>query len=278
IEGAYSCSCISLSQRKYALDIIEESGLTGCKPIQTPTDSNVQLFPDQGDLLKNPEKYRKLVGKLNYLTVTTDISFAIGVVSQFSSHWIPHWEAALRIVKYLKCAPGKGLHFKKNSHSEVKGYYDADWAGSPFDRISITGYCTFVGGNLVSWRSKKQRVVSRSSAEAKYRAMAHTCSELTWLKSILSEIGIESLSLASLYCDNQAAMYIASNPVNPVFHERIKHIEVDCHFVSEKVKCGDIKLVHTRSEEQLADIFTKPFRSARISYICNKLGLFDMNA
>ena len=158
---------------------------------------------------------------------------------------------------------------------EVTGYSDADWAGCPMDRRSTSGYCVFLGGNLVSWKSKKQTVISRSSAEAEYRAMANVAGELQWIRMLLAEIGLPMTGSSTLCCDNQSAIHIASNPV---FHERTKHIEVDCHFVREKVNCGDIQLAHTRSEEQLADIFTKPLRSGRVSYICHKLGLFDMYA
>ncbi|GAV69780.1 hypothetical protein CFOL_v3_13281, partial [Cephalotus follicularis] len=223
-----------------------------------------------------------------YLTITRlDISFDVSVVSQFmSAPRIPHWQAILQIVRYLKRAPGQDLVFRdrRDLHisgysdpdaSKVVGYLDADWAGCPIDRRSTSGHCVFLGGNLVSWKSNKQPIVSHSSAEAEYRAMTNVSGELQWIRMLLAEIGLPMQRSSILHCDNQSAMHIASNPI---FHERTKHIEVDCHFVSEKVKCGDIQLVHTRSEEQLADIFIKPLRSARISYICNKLGLFDMYA
>ncbi|GAV66393.1 hypothetical protein CFOL_v3_09903 [Cephalotus follicularis] len=231
-------------------------------------DPLVKLDNEKGELLHDPEKYRRLVGKLNYLTITRpDISFAVSVVSQFmSAPRTSHWQAVLHIVRYLKGAPGRGLIFR---------YSDADWAGCPVDRRSTSGYCIFLGGNLVSWKSKKQFVVSRSSAEAEYRAMANVTGELQWIHMLLTEIGFSATRPSTLYCDNKSAMHIASNSV---FHERTKHIEVDCHYVREKVNCGELKLVHTRSEEQLADIFTKPLRSGRVSYICHQLGLYDMYA
>ena len=157
------------------LDILEEIGLLGSKPVETPMNPNVKLYEDQGELLSNPERYRRLVGKLNYLTITRpDISFAISVLGQFMKDpRLPHWEAVIRIVRYLKAYPSRGLLYKANGHLRVEAYTDANWAGSPSNRKSTTGYCIFLGGNLITWRSKKQTVVAKSSAEAENRAMAH---------------------------------------------------------------------------------------------------------
>ena len=144
-------------------------------------------------------------------------------------------------------------------HTQITGYSDSDWAGNALDRKSTTGFCVFLGGNLISWRSKKQHVVARSSAEAEYRAMASAACELIWLKSLLLNMGITSKIPMTLFCDNQAAMHIAAMHIgtNPVFHERTKHIEVDCHFIRQQVQLQIIEPSYIRSHDQLADIFTK---------------------
>ncbi|KAG7559401.1 Integrase catalytic core [Arabidopsis thaliana x Arabidopsis arenosa] len=165
-----------------------------------------------------------------------------------------HWNMVTRILKYLKGAPGQGIWMGCNKNTELVGYCDADYAGDTKDRRSTTGYCTFIGGNLVTWRSKKQKVVSLSSAEAEYRAMRKLTTELMWLKALLKDFGIDTPKPITMHCDNQAAIHIASNSV---FHERTKHIEVDCHKVREQVQLGVILPCYTESEEQLADIFTK---------------------
>jgi hypothetical protein len=161
---------------------------------------------------------------------------------------------------------------KKNGTNDVVGFSDADWAGS-CDRKSTTGFCTFVGGNLVTWKSKKQNVVARSSVEAEYRVMTSTASELVWIKHLLCDMKIEVKGAMDMYCDNQAAQHIASNPI---FHERTKHIEVDCHFVREKVQSREIKTPFVRSHEQLADIFTKALDKSRQRNILGKLGSLNL--
>ncbi|KAJ9545430.1 hypothetical protein OSB04_025137 [Centaurea solstitialis] len=205
----------------------------------------IELLPEDGDPMKDPERYRRLVGKLNYLTVTRpDISFTVSVLSQFmAAPYTGHWDAALRVLRYLKTTPGLGILYSDQGHCRVgafteegdgriSGFSDADWAGCPISRRSTTGYCVFVGGNLVSWKSKKQHTVSRSSVESEYRAMADVTSEMIWVRRLLMELGVVFNNLMRLYCDSQSAIHIAKNQV---FHERTKHIEVDCHLIRDRV-------------------------------------------
>ena len=146
---------------------------------------------------------------------------------------LEHFETAYRILKYLKGSLGKGLFFEKNSHLQVKVYTEADWAGSLTDKRSTSSYCTFVGGNLVTWRSKKQNAVVRSSAEAEFRSVAHVICEVLWIKRILDELKLASQSPIKAYCDNKAAISITHNPV---LHDKTKHVEVDKHFIKEKIE------------------------------------------
>jgi len=248
-----------------------------CKPIDISMDPNVKLLPNQGETFSDPGRYRRLVGKLNYLTVTRpDISYAVSVVSQFlNSLCDTHWDVVVRILRYIKRAPRKGLVYSNRGHSDIVAYTDADWAGSPSDRRSTSGYCVLIGGNLVSWKSKKQNVVAKSSAEAEYRAMALTTCELIWLKHLLQELHFSKIGTMSIICDNQAAPHIA---FNPVFHERTKHIEIDCHFIREKIMSGEIATSFVSSNDQLTYIFTKSLREPRITYICDKLDAYDLYA
>ncbi|EOY03970.1 Cysteine-rich RLK (RECEPTOR-like protein kinase) 8, putative [Theobroma cacao] len=189
---------------------------------------NMQLTKEDGELFEDPEKYRRLVGKLNYLTMTRpNIAYSVSIVSQFmSAPTINHWAALEQILCYLKGAPRCGLFYENHGHTNIECFSDADWAGSKSDKRFTTRYCVFIGGNLVSWKSKKQNVVSQSSAKSEYRGMAQTVCEVVWMYQLLSEVGLKSSLPAKLWCDNQAALHIASNPV---FHERTKHIKIDCH-------------------------------------------------
>ncbi|KAK8921120.1 hypothetical protein KSP39_PZI020446 [Platanthera zijinensis] len=281
LEVARRSDGLILSQRKYCTDLLHDAGYSGCKPIDTPMDVNHKLCAQASDsdtLLDNPEYYRRLVGKLIYLTVTRpDISFAVGIVSRYMhSPRSSHLQAVERILRYLKKAPGQGLVYKVSSSTPtLVAYSDADYAGSLDDRRSTSGFCTYFGGHLITWRSKKQAVVARSSAEAEYRAMASVVSELTWLESLLTDLDVKLPSPALLLCDSQAAIHIAKNPV---FHERTKHIEVDCHFIREKVQLKKIDLRHVPGTEQVADVLTKALSSTLFYQCLSKLGAYDLYA
>ena len=186
-----------------------------------------------------------------------------------------HISAVVRILRYLKSSPGRGLMFTKNQHLHIDGYTDADWAGNITDRKSTSGYFTFVGGNLVTWRSKKQKVVALSSAEAEFKGVAKRLCELLWLKRLLEEIECSSQDTMNLFCDNKAAIAIAHNPVQ---HDRTKHVEVDRHFIKQKLEDKVIQFPFVKSEDQLADILTKAASSKIFHNSLDKLGIDDIYA
>lgn len=266
-----------LSQAKYASDLVSRAGLTDNKIASSPLEVNAKFSLTDGSPLPDATLYRQLVGSLVYLTVTRpDIAHAVHVVSQFlAAPRTTHYAAVLRILRYVKGTIFQGLHFPFNSPLELKAYSDSDWAGDPTDRRSTTGYCFFLGDSLISWRSKKQTVVARSSTEAEYRALADTTSELVWLRWLLEDLGITQHSPTVIYCDNRSAVQIAHNDV---FHERTKHIEVDCHFVRQHLLKQDLSLSSVSSSEQTADIFTKSLLPGRFHYLVSKLNLTSVSS
>ena len=170
LEIAYRPGQMSICQRKYVLDLLEETGMLGCKPASSPMEQNVDWWDNATALLEDASLYRRLVGKLIFLTVTRpDISYAVSVLSQFmQAPRTIHLEGVYRVLSYLKRAPGKGLLYRRQGHLHIEAYSDSGFAGDKEDRKSHGGYATYVGGNLVTWRSQKQSIVSCSSAEAEY--------------------------------------------------------------------------------------------------------------
>ncbi|CAH9064897.1 unnamed protein product [Cuscuta europaea] len=276
LEIARGKKGIFLCQHKYVLDILDETGLTGAKPAMFPMPQNHILQADEGPFFSEPDRYRRLVGKLIYLTLTRpDINYSVHILSQFmQAPRLAHWDAVIRVLRYLKYHPGQGVLLRRHSSLTLVGYCDSDWASCPTKRRSITGYFVTLGGSPISWRTKKQATVSRSSAEAEYRSMATLTCELLWLKSLLSSLRI-TLPPIRLLCDNKAAIHIASNPM---FHERIKHIELDCHFIRDHVRSGVIIPSHISTTEQLADLFTKALGASQFHYLLAKMGIQDPHA
>ena len=226
MEIARSKKGIAVSQLKYVLDLLNETMMLGCKPVETPMDTTIKLEESDGSAPVDKGRYQSLVGKLVYLSLTRpDIGFSVSMVSQFMNNPTEkHMTAVTRILRYLKMTSGKGLFFQRTSKKEIENFSDIDWASSAIDRRLTSGYCSFVWGNLVTWRSKKQSVVSRSNAEAESHAIAQGIYEGIWLNRLLKELQVPLKHPIVLYCDNQAAISIAKNPVH---HDQIKHVEID---------------------------------------------------
>lgn len=252
-EGLY------LHQHKFVHDLLLEAGLEHAKPLSLSIDQTVKLSPTEGELLDDPSVYRKYVGKLLYLTVSRpDITYAVHHLSQFlQAPRAPHMLAVQRVLRYLKSTPFQGLFYSASSTLQLEAFCDSDW-GSTLDSSgmlkSITGMCLMLGGSLVVWHSTKQKVISRSTAEAELRAIADTACEISWFNLLLTELQIPQTLPIVIHTDNQAALDIAKDLA---FHPKTKHFALDCHFVREQVQSQLVHPQYLPSNLQLADIFTK---------------------
>ncbi|KAG8475656.1 hypothetical protein CXB51_032633 [Gossypium anomalum] len=236
-----------INQRKYVLDLLKETGFLGCKPTDTPMEANLRFNKEDGSL-EDREKFQRLVGKLIYLSLTRpNIAFPINVISQHMTNPTEkHMAAANRIL---------------------------NWAGDLTEKRSTSGYYTFVWGNLTTWRSKKQSVVSRSSAEAEFRALVLGICEGIWLLKLLKELDTNQEDHFEVLCDNQSAIQIAKNPVQ---HDRTKHVEIDRHFIADQVNKKTATLSYIPSEGQIADILTKALPKPIFNKFLFKLGLYNV--
>ncbi|XP_058750279.1 uncharacterized mitochondrial protein AtMg00810-like [Vicia villosa] len=231
---------ININQRKYTLDLLSTIGLLACKPSKTPMARDTRLAADKGTPMTEVTKFRKLIGQLIYLFSTRpDIAYVVQQLSQhIESPTNIHYEAALRVLRYLKVAPAQGLFFPNNHPLQIKAFSDSDWATCPDTRRSITGYCIF-----------------------------------QWIHNLLKDINIPFHTPATLYCDNASARHIATNSS---FHERTKHIDLDWHLVREKLQQRLFLLLPVTSNQQLADVFTKLLDTTPFMDNVTKLGLHSI--
>ncbi|KAH9648420.1 retrovirus-related pol polyprotein from transposon RE1 [Citrus sinensis] len=272
LEVTPSSAGLHLSQTKYIGDILQKAHMLGSKGCTTPMSAADKLYKDKGTKFENPSLYRSVIGSLQYVTLTRpDIAFTVNKLSQFlAAPTVLHWQACKRVLRYLQCTADYGIQFYNSKSLSLTAFSDADWGSDPDDRRSVGGYCIFLGSNLVSWSSKKQNVVSRSSAESEYRALALTSSEVLWISYLLQELKVQLNNTPILYCDNKSAEALASNPK---YHSRTKHIELDLHFVREHIAKKEFVVEHVSSSDQLADVLTKPLSFDHFAYMRAKLNV-----
>ncbi|GJZ35730.1 ribonuclease H-like domain-containing protein [Tanacetum coccineum] len=248
ISAQRSASGLFLSQSKFAEEILEQDHMQNCNPCQTPVDTKSKLGSD-GDPVSDLTLYRSLAGALQYLIFThPDLSHAIQQVCLYMHDpRDPHFTALKRILRYVRGTLDYGLQLHVSSTTQLTAYTDADWAGCPVTRRSTSGYCVFLGDNLLSWSAKRQVTLSRSSAEAEYRGVANVVAETAWIRNLLCELHTPLFTATLVYCDNVSAVYMSANPVQ---HQRTKHIEIDIHFVRDFVASGQVRVLHVPSRFQ----------------------------
>ena len=212
--------------------------------------STIVYDPSPDDHLVDGSLYRRIIDKLHYLSFPrSDIAFVDSKLSQaMHQPRMSHWVALKRLLRYLRSTTSFGVLNTKETDRRLLAYSDSEWAGDPQDRTSTTGYVIYLGRSPISWSSKKQPSVSRSSTEGEYRAVAATVSETNWLTHLLEEIQFPLIVVPKVLIDNISTTYICGNPV---FHSRMKHVAIDFHFVREQVERKHLEVVHLHAADQV---------------------------
>ncbi|KAB1227925.1 Retrovirus-related Pol polyprotein from transposon TNT 1-94 [Morella rubra] len=275
VEVHHLSNGLLLTQQKYIADLLRRTNMSTAKLVHTPMATTAPLSARDGTAFEDPTLYRSVVGSLQYLSFTRpDLSYAVNRVCQYMhAPRTPHWQAVKRILRYLRFSAHFGLFYSRSSSRVLSAYSDADWAGCPDDRRSTGGSCVFFGSHLITWSSRKQPTIARSSTEAEYKAVANATCELLWVQALLRDLGVSISSPPVLWCDNLGATYLTSNPV---MHSRTKHVEVDYHFVRDRVASKSLRVSFLSSKDQLADLFTKPLSVHRFSMLRTSLAVHPL--
>lgn len=263
---------VFICQKKYAKEILKKFKLGECREMSTPMNSKEKLCKEDGTEKIDQAYFRSLVGCLMYLTATRpDILNVVSILSRFmhcASEW--HLKAAKRVLRYVKGTCDFGIKFTRSKEFKLVGFSDSDWGGSIDDMKSTSGYCFTLGSGIFSWSSKKQEIVAQSTAEAEFVAATSAVNQAFWLRKILIDLNLEQEASTEILVDNQAAIAISQNPV---FHGKTKHFNIKLFFLREVQKDGAVTLVYCRTEDQIADVFTKPLSVSKFEFLRSKLGV-----
>jgi transposase InsO family protein len=263
---------IFLNQGKYAVEILKKFDMLECKSMATPMETNLKLLVDTSSELVDATLYRQIIGSLMYLTNTRpDICFVVNTLSQYLVE--PrrvHLVAAKHVMRYLKGTLDYGLCYTGDHDFRLYGYTDSDWAGSASDRKSTSGCCFSLGSAMTSWKSRKQSSIALSTTEAEYIAACSASCEAIWLRKLLTGLFDLEMEATMILCDNQSCIKMTENPV---FHDKTKHIEIWYHYIRDMVQKGVVKLQYVGTDEQVADVLTKPLSRVKFEYFRDKLGV-----
>ncbi|WVZ02011.1 hypothetical protein V8G54_022817 [Vigna mungo] len=268
-----------MHQRKYILETLERFNLKNCNSMCTPVMANIKLSCHQEEAKVDATLYKQMVGTLRYICNSRpDISFGVGLISRFMHDpRQPHLYAVKHIFRYLKGTADHGLYFPRiveDTNNVLEAWCDADWSGDQVDRKSTFGYLFKLMGASISWCSKKQAVVALSSCEAEYISAAEAVCQCAWVETILRELMIEHPKPTQLMVDNRSAISLSKNPIS---HGISKHIETKFHYLREHVSEGKLELVYCSTDEQIANVFTKPLRQSRFEKLRDLLGVKSLS-
>jgi len=247
-----------------------------CCPTDNPVEYGTKLTKEGERDLVNPTYYKSIVGCLRYLTCTRpDILYGDGLINRYMEKPRSSYLKTTKwILRFVKGTASYGLFYSSLQNLEITGYSDSDWAGSLEDRKSTIGFVFFMGETALTWTSKKQSIVALSTCEAEYIAAASCVCHAIWLRKLMEDLQQKQSKATRIFVDNKSAIALAKNPVH---HERSKYIDTRFHFIREHIKEGDVELLHVKTHEQIADIFTKPLKTDVFCYLQKKLGIMKMD-
>lgn len=245
-----------------------------CNGIQTPMEENLKLIKNDDVNLATNQPYREMLGSIMYLMLASrpDLCYAISYLSRFQEKATDlHFKHLKRVVRYVKQTSNVILEYHRDTKTPLTGYVDADWANDTTDRKSTSGYVFQVFGNPISWSSKKQMIIAKSTCEAEYVALSEACGEGIWLSKVITDLGIDPQLPFTIYEDNAGAIFMAQNPET----KRSKHIDVKYHWIRQQLWDKKIKLEHVASTNQIADMMTKPLSRILFWKFLELLGLYQ---
>jgi hypothetical protein len=278
IHCDHKAGTITLTQAHFIDKILRSAGMENCNPAHTPMNHNIKLvkLSDDENFPEIRKDYQTLLGGLMYAAITThpDITYTVQCLLQFSSNPSPAHHTALKCCyQYLKGTCSLRITFRANNDPSLMLYSDADWGSNLDNQKSISGYVSTLAGGVVTWQSKKQPTTALSSMEAEYMALSNSTREVKWLRSLLTELGLPPTSLTTIYVDNRGTIEFTNNAG---FHARSKHIDIRHHFIQDSIACGEATVRHCPSEDNLADIFTKPLSKPIHCSFVEKLGMISV--
>lgn len=265
-DGIYVC------QRKYALELLKRFGMEESKAVMNPIVPGFKIRKNEGGVRVYETYYKQIVGSLMYITTTRpDLMFVVSLISRFMANPTEvHLQAAKRALRYLKGTVDFGICYKKNGNKELIAFTDSDYAGDLEDRKSTSGYVFMLSGGAVSWSSKKQPIVTLSTTEAEFVAAAACACQAVWMRRILEKLNHVQDGCTTVLCDNSSTIKLSKNPV---MHGRSKHIDVLFHFLHDLTQNGVVELVHCGTQDQVADLMTKPLKLEAFLKLRDQLGV-----
>ena len=269
---------LTISHPNYLSNVLKRFNMENCRPVATPLEAGrkFQKASDNDKLFHDISLYQQAIGCLTYASTTTrpDIAAAVSTLSQYMSKpSVDHWTGVKRVLRYIRGTINHGLCFSADNDNVLVGFSDSDWAGDIDTRRSTSGYTFFLGKSLISWSSRKQATVAKSSTEAEYVALSGATQETIWLRRLLNDINFTTDHPTVINEDNQGAIDLSRNPKH---HSRVKHIDIAYHFARERVASKEIEIVYCPTDSMIADVMTKALSKDKFQKFRLLLGVVNV--